>query len=99
MPRCPRRLADGIIVCLQIAGVALVDHCDEVAELKQFRRKLIGFLRLPLSISEAQLREELRNCSGGAFASYMRRFGHAYVAYTCNNTVRLPIQRPAQEIA
>ena len=76
-----------------------MDHCDEVAELKQFRRKLIGFLRLPLSISEAQLREELRNCSGGVFASYMRRFGHAYVAYTCNNTVRLPVQPRVRESA
>jgi hypothetical protein len=76
-----------------------VDHCDEVAELKQFRRKLIGFLRLPLNISEARLREELRHCSGGVFASYMRRFGHAYVAYTCNNTVRLAMEHPAQERA
>lgn len=76
-----------------------MEHCDEVADLKQFRRKLIGFLRLPLNISEAQLRAELRNCSGGVFASYMRRFGHAYVAYTCNNTIRLPIERSAQEHA
>jgi hypothetical protein len=73
-----------------------VDHCDEVAELKQFRRKLIGFLRLPLNISEARLREELGNCSVAVFASYMRRFNHAYAAYSCNNTVRLPIERSVQ---
>jgi hypothetical protein len=76
-----------------------VDHCVEVAELKQFRRKLIGFLRLPVNISEPMLREELRKCSGGVFAGYMRRFGHAYVSYTCHNTIRLPIERSVQKHA
>jgi hypothetical protein len=67
--------------------------CDEVAELQQFRRKLIGFLHLPLTIPEPRFREELRKCSGGALASYMRRFRHAYVAYACDRTIPIRTQR------
>jgi hypothetical protein len=47
---------------------------DEIAELQQFRLKLIGLLRLPVNISEPLLREALRSTNADAFAQYLGRF-------------------------
>ena len=55
----------------------MVEDAD-VAEFKQFRLKLIGFLRLPLSVGETQLRETLRDSSENVLANYLRRAERAH---------------------
>ena len=47
---------------------------DEIAELQQFRLKLIGFLRLPLNINETKLREVLHSTNAAALDKYLSRF-------------------------
>ena len=50
---------------------------DYIADLREFRLKLIGFLRLPINISEPRLREELRTCSAKVLINYLRRVQRA----------------------
>jgi hypothetical protein len=46
---------------------------DDIANVKEFRSRLIEFLRLPLDIRESQLREALQECSPAVLANYTRR--------------------------
>ena len=45
----------------------------EVSKFKHFRFNLIRFLRLPIDISEGDLRNAIRRCSANVFAEYMSR--------------------------
>ena len=45
---------------------------------RRFRLNVIGFLRLPLDVSEAALRDVLRQCSSNLFASYLARSERAH---------------------
>lgn len=45
----------------------------EVSKFKHFRFNLIQFLRLPIDISEGDLRNAIRRCSANVFAEYMSR--------------------------
>ena len=47
---------------------------DDLAELKQFRLKLIGFLRLPLNINESKLRDALSDTNHNVLQNYLRRY-------------------------
>jgi hypothetical protein len=47
---------------------------SEIDELHRFRLKLIGFLRLPLNISEPALREVLKATNVDASEKYIQRF-------------------------
>jgi hypothetical protein len=43
-----------------------------------FRLNVIKFLRLPLDVSEAALRDVLKQCSSNLFASYLARLERAH---------------------
>ena len=45
---------------------------------RRFRLNVIGFLRLPLDVSEAALRDVLRQCSSSLFAGYLARLERAH---------------------
>ena len=45
----------------------------DVLEFSQFRLKLIGFLRLPLNVSETALRDVIRRASRRVFEIYSAR--------------------------
>jgi hypothetical protein len=45
---------------------------------RRFRLNVIGFLRLPLDVSEAALRDVLRQCSSSLLASYLARLERAH---------------------
>ncbi len=45
----------------------------DIFKFRQFRLNVIGFLRLPLDISENELREVIRGCSNNLLASYLLR--------------------------
>lgn len=45
----------------------------DIFKFRQFRLNLIGFLRLPLDISERDLREVIKRCSDNLLASYLLR--------------------------
>jgi len=54
------------------AGGSMVEDQDAV-EFKQFRLKLLGFLRLPVAVSETQLRDALRSISENVLVTYLKR--------------------------
>ena len=44
-----------------------------VFKFRRFRLNLIGFLRLPLGVSENALRDVIKGCSANLLANYMAR--------------------------
>ncbi len=50
----------------------------DVFAFRQFRFNVIRFLRLPLDVSEAALRDVLRQCSSNLFAGYLARLERAH---------------------
>ncbi len=50
----------------------------DLLAFRRFRLNVIGFLRLPLDVSEAALRDVLRQCSSSLFASYLARLERAH---------------------
>ena len=56
-------------------------HADELLAFRQFRRNIIGFLRLPLDVSESALRDALNTISPNLLASYKQRAAQATLAW------------------
>jgi hypothetical protein len=54
---------------------------DDVLAFRQFRRNVIGFLRLPLDASESQLRDALNAISPNLLAVYKRRATQATLSW------------------
>jgi hypothetical protein len=54
----------------------LVPQNHDILALGQFRLRLIEFLKLPLNISEAALREELERTSPNVLRNYLARAKH-----------------------
>ncbi len=50
----------------------------DVFAFRQFRLNVIEFLRLPLDVSEAVLRDVLKQCSSNLFAGYLARLERAH---------------------
>jgi hypothetical protein len=45
----------------------------DVFKFRRFRLNLIGFLRLPLGVSESTLRDVIKGCSANLLATYVAR--------------------------
>lgn len=56
-------------------------HADELLAFRQFRCSIIGFLRLPLDVSESALRDALNIISPNLLASYKQRAAQATLAW------------------
>jgi len=56
-------------------------HAEEILAFRQFRRNIIGFLRLPLDVSESALRDALNIISPNLLASYKQRAAQATLAW------------------
>jgi hypothetical protein len=56
-------------------------HADELLAFRQFRRNILGFLRLPLDVSESALRDALNTISPHLLASYKQRAAQATLAW------------------
>lgn len=56
-------------------------HADELLAFRQFRRNILGFLRLPLDVSESALRDALNTISPTLLASYKQRAAQATLAW------------------
>jgi hypothetical protein len=54
---------------------------DDILAFKQFRRNVIGFLRLPLDASESELRDALNAISPNLFAEYKHRATQATLTW------------------
>jgi len=54
---------------------------DEVLAFRQFRRNVIGFLRLPLDVSESELRDALNAISPNLLAVYKHRATQATLTW------------------
>jgi len=54
---------------------------DDILAFKQFRRNVIGFLRLPLDASESELRDTLNAISPNLFAVYKHRATQATLTW------------------
>jgi len=54
---------------------------DDVLAFRQFRRNVIGFLKLPLDASESQLRDALNAISPNLLAVYKRRAAQATLSW------------------
>jgi hypothetical protein len=54
---------------------------DDVLAFRQFRRNVIGFLKLPLDASESQLRDALNAISPTLLAVYKRRAAQATLSW------------------
>ena len=61
----------------------MLDHnrSDVLLAFTQFRRSVIGFLRLPLGVSESDLRDALNAISPSLLASYKHRAAQATLAW------------------
>jgi len=61
----------------------VLDHnrSDVLLAFRQFRRRVIAFLRLPLGVSESTLRDALNAISPDLLASYKRRAAQATLAW------------------
>ena len=57
------------------------EQSDDILAFKQFRRNVIGFLRLPLDASESELRDTLNAISPSLFAVYKHRATQATLAW------------------
>ena len=69
----------------------------ELLAFRQFRRNVIGFLRLPPDVSESALREALHTISPSVLASYKHRAAQATLAWAsmCRTDLRSPDVRAA----
>ena len=56
-------------------------HADELLAFRQFRRNIIGFLRLPPDVSESALRDALNTVSPNLLAGYKQRAAQATLAW------------------
>lgn len=69
-----------------------VDHnrSDVLLAFRQFRRNVIGFLRLPAGVSESALRDALNAISPTLLASYKHRAAQATLAWAsmCRNDMQ-----------
>jgi hypothetical protein len=65
------------------------DQIHRVLEFSQFRLKLIEFLKLPLNVSEAALREKIKGISPNVYRNYLTRAER--VEDNLDATARLPI--------
>ena len=54
---------------------------DDVLAFRQFRRNVIGFLRLPLDVGESDLRDALSVISPNLLAVYKHRATHATLTW------------------
>ena len=54
---------------------------DDVLAFRQFRRNVIGFLRLPLDVSESELRDALRAISPNFLEVYKHRATQATLTW------------------
>jgi hypothetical protein len=54
---------------------------DDILAFRQFRRNVIGFLRLPLDASESELRDTLNAVSPNLFAVYKHRATQATLTW------------------
>ena len=54
---------------------------DDVLAFRQFRRNVIGFLRLPLDVSESELRDALNAISPNLLAVYKHRATQATLTW------------------
>ena len=54
---------------------------DDVLAFRQFRRNVIAFLRLPLDVSESELRDALNAISPSFLAIYKHRATQATLAW------------------
>ena len=61
----------------------MLDHnrSDVLLAFRQFRRRVIGFLRLPLGVSESALRDALNAISPDLLANYKHRAAQATLAW------------------
>jgi hypothetical protein len=61
----------------------VLDHnrSDVLLAFTQFRRSVIGFLKLPLGVSESALRDALNAISPNLLASYKHRAAQATLAW------------------
>ena len=57
------------------------NRSDVLLAFRQFRRRVIGFLRLPLGVSESALRDALNAISPDLLASYKHRAAQATLAW------------------
>jgi hypothetical protein len=64
------------------------DQKPYVLEFRQFRLKLIGFLKLPVNVSESALRELIKSVSPNVYRNYLTRVKR--VEANVDATVRLP---------
>jgi hypothetical protein len=66
------------------------NHSDELLAFKQFRRNVIGFLKLPLDVSESDLRDALNAISPNLLANYKHRAAQATLAWasTCRTDMQ-----------
>jgi hypothetical protein len=54
---------------------------DDVLAFRQFRRNVVGFLRLPLDVRESALRDALHTISPGLLAIYKHRAAQATLTW------------------
>ena len=70
----------------------MLDHnrSDVLLAFRQFRRRVIGFLRLPLDVSESDLRDALNAISPNLLANYKHRAAQATLAWasTCRTDMQ-----------
>jgi hypothetical protein len=57
------------------------NRSDVLLAFRQFRRRVIGFLRLPLGVSESALRDALNAISPDLLANYKHRAAQATLAW------------------
>jgi hypothetical protein len=57
------------------------DRSSDVLAFRQFRRNVIGFLRLPLDVSESALRDALSTISPTLLTTYKHRAAHATLTW------------------
>jgi hypothetical protein len=67
-------------------------HFDELLRFRRFRFNVIGFLRLPLGVSENGLRDVMKTASVNLLASYDARAVRARSVFRSRSSSRLPDQ-------
>jgi hypothetical protein len=99
---------NGIVPPLQGNRESLVSTHDaveiyDVFKFRRFRLNVIGFLKLPLSVSESALREVIKESSTHLFVNYMSRAERAGAGYLARTETRsvggAPDVTPAAAVA
>lgn len=80
-----------------------LDHSkpDELRAFRQFRRNVIGFLRLPRDVSESALRDALNTISPTLLSRYKHRAAQATLAWAsmCRTDLQsLPIGSDVRDV-